>query len=251
MPETARNWFASGGAAYARFRPQYPADLACHIAALAPDRQRAIDIGCGNGQFTAQLAEHFDHVIGTDPSAEQIAHAAAHPRIDYQIGSAESIACPDASISLIAAAQAAHWFDLPRFYAEARRVARPGAVLALISYGVPQLDGDANARFQTFYAREIGPYWPPERQMVDSGYAEIDFPFPSVEPPRLAIERSWSAHDFLGYVSTWSATRNALEHDQAPMLDRFAADLLGLWGDAAAPRLIRWPIAMRLGRINA
>ncbi len=52
------------------------------------------------------------------------------------------------------------WFDPPDFYAEVRRITKPGAVLALIIYGVLCLDDDLNARFQQFYGREIRPYWP-------------------------------------------------------------------------------------------
>ena len=42
---------------------------------------------------------------------------------------------PDASVDLVLVAQAAHWFDLPAFYAEVARVLRPGGVLAVWSSG--------------------------------------------------------------------------------------------------------------------
>lgn len=52
----ARNWFDQGGRAYARFRPEYPPALAAFLASVAPDKRLAVDVGCGNGQLTAQLA---------------------------------------------------------------------------------------------------------------------------------------------------------------------------------------------------
>ena len=94
-----------------------------------------------------------------------------------------------ASPRLITAAQAAHWSDLPRFYDEVRRIAEPNAILALISYGVLHLDGALGERFEQFYWQEIGPYWPAERKLVDSGYATIDFPFAEFAGPPIAIRR--------------------------------------------------------------
>ncbi|WP_068083236.1 class I SAM-dependent methyltransferase [Novosphingobium rosa] len=247
MASETRNWFDQGGSAYARYRPDYPPELATHLAGIAPSRRLALDVGCGNGQFTRQLAEAFDTVIGLDPSAEQIAHAEPHPRVTYGVAPAENLGLEDQHADLITAAQAAHWFDLPRFYAEARRVAAPGAVLALLSYGVMQLDPDLDARFQHFYTAQIGPYWPPERRLVDEGYRGIDFPFRELPPPRIDIVREWSAEALLGYISTWSAVRNAREAGKEAILESFSQDLLALWGDPAAPRTIRWPIAMRAG----
>lgn len=86
-----RNWFDQGGQAYARFRPEYPAELAQFLASVSPGRALAVDAGCGNGQLTALLAAHFDRVSGLDPSADQIAHAAAHPRISYACAPAEQM----------------------------------------------------------------------------------------------------------------------------------------------------------------
>ena len=242
------NWFDQGGRNYALFRPEYPPELARVLAGLTTRQRRAVDVGCGTGQLTAQLATYFDDVIGVDPSAEQIANAKAHPRVRYLIAAAEQIPLDDHSADLITAAQAAHWFDRPAFYAEARRLAAPNAVIALISYGVMQIDdGALNKRFASFYRDEIGPFWPRERKLVDSGYADIDFPFAEIPYPDLSIERNWRLQDFLGYLSTWSAVRRANEAGKSNILDTFFADFSRIWGDGV--QRVSWPINMRLGRI--
>lgn len=243
------NWFDQGGGTYARFRPEYPARLATYLASITPNTALAVDVGCGNGQFTRQLAGHFTTVIGLDPSADQLAHATLLPNIEYRCASAEQIPMPDHSAGLVTAAQAAHWFALPRFYAQVRRIARPDAVLALISYGVLRLDGAPNNRFQQFYRNEIGPWWPAERQLVDSGYAGLDFPFTALKPPAMEIRLEWNLAEFLGYIATWSAVRRAREAEQAHILHRFADDIADAWGNPADLRAITWPINMRVGRV--
>ncbi|MFV0300067.1 MAG: class I SAM-dependent methyltransferase [Paracoccus sp. (in: a-proteobacteria)] len=156
MSEAASH-FQTGGADYAAFRPTYPPELARALAGLAPDGEAAIDVGCGSGQLAVALAGHFRRVTGVDVSADQIAAAGRPGNVDYLIGAAEALPLPDRSASLIVAAQAAHWFDLPRFYAEIRRVAAPGAALALISYGVMRVEGAFAERFGRFYWKEIHP----------------------------------------------------------------------------------------------
>lgn len=246
---STRNWFDQGGSAYARFRPEYPPALADFLASTVADTRLAVDVGCGNGQLTQLLAPHFAHVVGLDPSADQIANAVPHARIDYRVAPAEHLPLDAGSADLICAAQAAHWFDLPKFYDEVRRVAAPGAVVALISYGVMRLDAALDARFQAFYRDEIGPYWPPERRLVDSGYAGIAFPFDEFSGPALDIRVDWDLAEFMGYVSTWSAVRRATEAGRTDLLDAFGADIAAAWGDDATRRAIAWPISMRIGRV--
>jgi SAM-dependent methyltransferase len=243
------NWFDSGGENYARFRPEYPLALSAYLADLAPGRGLAVDVGCGNGQLTTQLASHFNAVIGIDPSEDQINNAPAVENIRFLSAPAEALPVPDATADLITAAQAAHWFDLSVFYAEARRAGRQGAVLALISYGVLQLDDDLRDRFMSFYYDEIGPFWPPERRLVDSGYADIDFPFEALPTPDLSIDRDWDLGQLLGYISTWSAVRQARDAGRDDLLTTFAAEFETLWGDPATRRRVSWPIAMRLGHL--
>lgn len=142
-----------------------------------------------------------------------------------------------------------NWFNLPGFYADVRRIARPGAVLALISYGVPRLDEGLNNRFLQFYAQEIGPYWQAERQLVVSGYATLDFPFEPLTTPAMAIRLDWKLEEFLGYIATWSAVRHARETGREDILHRFASDIAEIWRAPAQTQTISWPINMRVGRI--
>ena len=244
------NWFDKGGSTYAKFRPEYPEALPTFLAGIAPDRALAVDVGCGNGQLTRQFANHFESVVGVDPSADQLANAAPHDRIEYVCAPAENLPLANGSASIITAAQAAHWFNLPRFYDEARRIAREGAAIALISYGVLSLaEPDLQRRSRHFYLEEVGPYWPPERKLVDTGYADIDFPFAAIAPPELSIECAWERDQFLGYVSTWSAVRRAIEACDGSVLEVFARDIAALWGEKTTRRNVRWPINMRLGRL--
>jgi ubiquinone/menaquinone biosynthesis C-methylase UbiE len=117
------NWFASGGADYARYRPEYPTVLLDYLLSITPVHHHALDVGCGTGQLTTLLACAFDKVTGIDPSQTQIDNAEPHPRVDYCVGPAEQLPHALHDINLITVAQAAHWFDLPVFYREAQRVA--------------------------------------------------------------------------------------------------------------------------------
>lgn len=248
--KTLKNWFNQGGRAYARFRPEYPAVLARFLAETAPDCDRAVDVGCGNGQLTVQLAHHFNDVVGLDPSADQIANAIAHSRIRYICAPAESIPLPDHCADLITVAQAVHWFDLPRFYDEVRRISRQNAVVALVSYGVLRLESaELNERFNRFYWQEIGPYWSPQRKLVDTGYADLPFPFTELLAPEFSIGHAWKLGDFLGYISTWSAAQRLIEAGREDILETFFADLSRLWGPDEHKRPVTWFINMRLGRV--
>lgn len=248
-PRPTRNWFEQGGGDYARFRPEYPSELADFLASMVPDLRLAVDVGCGNGQLTRSLASCFDRVVGLDPSADQIANAIPNERITYQCAPAEKMPMPDHSASLITAAQAAHWFDLHAFYQEVRRVGIAGGVLALISYGVLRLEPDLECRFQRFYWEEIASYWPAQRKLVDEGYATMDFPFEEFEAPSMEIRLEWDSSEFLGYLLTWSAVQHAREAGRMDVLNRFAEDISELWGDERRRRSVAWPINMRVGRL--
>lgn len=245
-----RNWFDHGSADYARFRPQYPAQLTTYLSGLTGAQRLAVDVGCGNGQLAVALARPFDQVLGLDPSANQLAHARTHERVHYAAAGAEQLPVPAGCADLVVAAQAAHWFDLSLFYAEARRIAAPAAVLALVSYGVLELPEDLAPCFRTFYTEQIAAHWPAQRRHVDAGYQSLPFPFPELDTPQLRVRHWWRADAFVGYVSTWSAVRRLVESGQAAVFSRFAREISALWGDADRLRPVTWPLNLRVGTLS-
>ncbi len=243
------NHFLSGSSGYAQHRPTYPPAFAEALARLCQSRGTALDVGCGTGQLSVLLGDIFAGVVATDASPEQIAHATPHPKVRYLVSPAEEVCTPARSVDLVVAAQAAHWFDLPAFYAAARQMAAPGAIIALVTYGVMTIDDPVDARFQQFYRHEIGPYWPAERRHVERGYADLDFPFAELPFPRSAIERDWTLDQLLGFVDTWSATRQAGAAGAEPVVLAFRSELRALWGDPARTCRVAWPLAGRIGRL--
>lgn len=245
----SNNPFSDGGAAYAKHRPSYPIQMVKLLAAECDSHLFALDVGCGNGQLSGLLAEHFTHVIATDVSEAQINEAKAHASIDYRCEAAENISVESGSVNLIVAAQAAHWFDLPAFYQEVIRVAAPNAVIALLAYGVLSIEGAIDQPFQRFYWQDIQRYWPAERRHVETGYADFEFPFQEQRLSKVAIERDWNLAQFIGYVNTWSATKNARREGAATVIEAFEREITDLWGAPAQTRRVRWPIVGRMGRV--
>ncbi|HEU5399343.1 MAG TPA: class I SAM-dependent methyltransferase [Gammaproteobacteria bacterium] len=253
MAQTAfKDHFSGHAADYSRYRPgAYPAALFQALAALAPDRERAWDCATGNGQAALGLTEFFDRVEATDASDKQIAAAAPHPKIRYAVAPAERSGLPDASVALVTVAQALHWFDLPRFYAEARRVAKPRALLACCCYMHCAVNPGVDAATERLYNGVLGDaYWPPERKHVERGYADLAFPFPEVELPRFQMEVQWDLEGYVGYLRSWSATQNYIKKNGRDPLELVGDELLEAWGDPKATRPVLWPMTIRAGWVD-
>lgn len=244
--------FSTVAREYANFRPGYPPELFAWLARVSPSHEAAWDCGCGSGQASVALAGHFSVVHATDVAPEQIAAAKAHPRVRYSVAPAEHCGLPDRSMDLVTVAQALHWFDVGAFYAEAARVGRRGALLAVWNYPRPQFgDVELDRRFFTFYSEVVGPYWPPERRHIESGYRTLPFPFEEIPAPDFGTELSWDLEQVAGYVSSWSATaryRKALGADPVPLL---RASLGEVWParDSSVP--VRMPIGLRVGKLGS
>jgi SAM-dependent methyltransferase len=248
--------FATVARAYANFRPEYPPELFEWLALNCAARDVAWDCGCGSGQASVALAGHFDHVHATDVAPEQIAEAKPHPRVKYCVAPAENSGLRDASVDLVTVAQALHWFDLRRFYAEARRVARPGALLAVWTYPRPEfLDPALDRVFLDFYSNIVGPYWPPERRHVESRYATLEFPpgqmpFEEVPHPEFGVELAWSFEQVIGYAGSWSATARYRQQKGTDPVPLLRESLRLAWPEPRATAYLRMPLVLRAARMR-
>ena len=246
---TFRDHFSSAASGYAQFRPRYPDALFTWIASECRAHARAWDCATGTGQAAEGLARHFDAVIATDASAAQLSEAAPVRGVQYVRSTAEAAALQSRTMDAIIVAQAIHWFDMPAFYGEAARVGRPGALVAVWTYGNPTIDPVVDSPLATFYKDVVGPFWPPERRMIERMYRDVQLPFTPVAAPSMTLELEMTMEALVGYVDTWSAVqacRRATGQDPMP---GFVESLARVWGDPAVSRTTRWPMAILAGRV--
>ncbi len=244
-----KDHFSRHSAAYRQFRPSYPAALYEFLASLAPGRKLAWDCATGNGQAAVSLAQHFERVLATDASAAQLAERQREPRVLYACATAEQAPIRSGSCALVTVAQAAHWFNLPAFYAEVERVGSPLAVIALWTYGRCIVNRGVDQDVADFTREFIGPYWPPERHYVDAGYRTLPFPFERCAAPSFELAVEWSAEDLVNYIGTWSAVSRYRDAVGSDPLIQLRARLALSWADGKM-RLVRWPLDLIVGRIG-
>lgn len=239
--------FSGHADAYATARPGYPPALVAWLAAQCPRHALAWDAGCGSGQAAVALAAHFARVVACDPSADQIAAALPHPRVEYRVEPAEAPSLAPASADLVCVAQALHWFDQDRFHAAVRRVLRPGGVFAAWSYGLSRVDAAVDAVFDRLYA-VLDADWPPERRHVEDGYRALPFPYTAIPAPDFAMRCDWTLPQYLAYLGTWSATQRYRRRTGIDPVAAEAAAFAGAWGEPMQARPVTWPLALRVGR---
>lgn len=240
--------FSKQSTVYKKFRPTYPVELFEYLYSQCSAKNVAWDCGTGNGQVAAVLAHTFDQVWATDISEKQIQNAEEKSNIAYFIARAEQTNFPDKSVDLVTVGQALHWFDIPRFFAEAKRVLKSGGIIAVWGYSLLRINSAINELVNDFYRNETGPYWDFERKYVDSNYTTLDFDFEEVEVPgEFNITTQWTLTQLEGYLNSWSAVQNYKEQNQGKNpVPQLIAQIACLW--KAEVQNVTFPIFIRLGR---
>ena len=240
--------FSAHAALYAEFRPRYPAALFHWLAVVAPGTAQAWDAGTGNGQVALGLASRFARVRATDASAEQIAQAVPHPRIDYAVARYES-GLPAAGAQLVTAGQALHWFDADAFSREAKRVLQPGGILAVFGYKYSRVSEAVDDLVRHHMEMTLGQYWPPEHRVVNEGYRSIALPIDELVPPPLELREEWSVAQYIGFLRTWSGTHRFIAARGDEPITQFEQALVTAWGGPPR-RAIRWELFVRAGEVR-
>lgn len=147
---------------FQRFRPDYPAEIYAHILRRVPEqhRARAMDLGAGTGMVTGHLIRYFREVISVEPDAQMAAKIAEHyPLAVIRIVPAEECLQAPESVDLITIANALHWMDADRIFANARIWLRRDAVLAIFDRPLPK----ANPEVDSVTLAELRGPWKPHR----------------------------------------------------------------------------------------
>jgi SAM-dependent methyltransferase len=244
--------FSQQASDYAQYRPTYPPELIKYVASLVEEQDLAWDCATGNGQTALELTNYFPRIIATDASTKQIEQAFAHPQIKYQVATAEESGLPAHLIDLITVAQAAHWFQFDKFYAEVKRVAKPSAILAIWGYGLMQINPEIDRLIHQLYYEILGDtYWDKERKHLDKHYTTLPFPFTIIPSPTFQILRNWNLSELIGYLNTWSSVQKYININATNPIDLIAQELAKVWQNPDNQQLITWDIYLKVGKVGA
>jgi ubiquinone/menaquinone biosynthesis C-methylase UbiE len=146
--------FTGRAESYDLYRQRYPSEDILKLlqawCGLQPDWSIA-DIGAGTGMLSEVFLANGNPVIAVEPNQEMRASCErlmeTWPQLDIRNGTAETTELSDASVAIVAAGRAFHWFDIPRALTEFRRILKPDGWMLLVSLG---RDKDETPQFRDF-----------------------------------------------------------------------------------------------------
>jgi 2-polyprenyl-3-methyl-5-hydroxy-6-metoxy-1,4-benzoquinol methylase len=181
------------------------------LAALPGRGTRALDVGCGEGILTRDLAARFDHVLGIDihePSIERARRTPTPPHVEYLVGDFLTEPLAAASFDAIACVAALHHMDTVTGLERMRGLLREGGTLAVLGLARSRyprdLPRDAAAAVATRLLRNTGGrelwvhsapiVWPPPETFAETRRA-AEQALPGAQFRRLLLWR---------YLLTWT-----------------------------------------------
>jgi SAM-dependent methyltransferase len=182
-----RRTFDKDAALYDKARPEYPDQIFDDLFALGGSERDAavLEVGCGTGQATRQLARRGCRVVcvelGENLAAVARRNLASFPRVEVLTSAFESWEPRDSLFDMVFAATSWHWLDPDLRYEKAARVLKPGGILAIVDSGHAFPDG-----FDPFFTEIQRCY-----EAIGEPHLEWPPPRPEQEPDRREeIERS-------------------------------------------------------------
>ncbi len=130
---------------------------------------RALDLGCGQGAFTGELAKAVAQAVGADVAQAALERAErAHPGLDFRLVPVDgALPFADCAFDLVWASEVIeHIADTARWLSEVRRVLEPGGRLvlttpnhsraAILLYGLERYSEPLGDHLHLYTRRSLG-----------------------------------------------------------------------------------------------
>lgn len=248
MNNSFKDHFSKQSAAYAKYRPAYPRELFVYLSSLTIEKKIAWDCATGSGQAAVGLSDFFEKVIASDASSKQIESSEKKTNIQYEVFPAEKTNFDNSSINLITVAQAVHWFDFDKFYAEVKRILKSDGIIAVWTYGLLKIHPDIDSIITNFYSNKVGSFWPKERKYIEEEYKTIPFPFNTITTPEFSINMEWDLSDLLGYLRTWSSVQRYIDEKKENPIPMLEEELKSVWKIETDKKKVTWPLYVIAGK---
>ncbi len=210
-----RNRFGLLAEDYAKHRRGYPEEIYTIIQSHLPKREiDALDVGCGTGVLTYNLAAFCRSVVGTDKEEEMIEEAKinAPANCSFVVSPAETMPFYDSSFDLITVAQAFHWFEQEKAIKEFKRLIRPGGLIVILRKRSP----DGAKILADFVWPVLNKYVNEQTRLPrnQNDFSKLkDAGFVSCEIVNVPYEELYTPDEYIGFLRTHS-TYNLIPEDQ-------------------------------------
>jgi SAM-dependent methyltransferase len=235
---------------YSRTRPLYPAELYYWLSQQVAAPSVVWDCACGTGQASVDLAAYFDRVEASDISESQITAATPHRKVNYQVCPAENTPYPDHYFDVVCVAHALHWFNLEAFWAELKRVLKPGGMFVCWGYNWLQVGEAEDKAIAESVLPHLAAYWPPQSRLLWNQYRDIQFPFALIEVPEFELSCHWTVTQTLDFIRTWSASQLRIQEQGEEFLVNASPIIRDAWSEPSKKQEVRLPFFVKAGRLT-
>lgn len=204
---------------YESVRPRYPAPLLAFIASqVSIEQPRVLDLGCGTGISTRQLAKTISgQVIGGDIDPDMLDVARNHHQqqhIVYCQCDARAIPCPNASFDLVTAFTAFHWFTDQAALVEIRRLLKP---LGLFCTVQPRHTSPFSGDLRMILSQELQRSFEPSYSNIDFKESLTSCGFTLVQQKIFQDSQHYTLDQYMTLLQSYSVW-NQVPSDQYPRL---------------------------------
>lgn len=204
---------------YDAFRPSYPAKVLSLIASnMTEQNPLVLDIGCGTGISTRQLASKMKGtIIGCDIDFEMLKMAMNHSQknVAYRLGDARKIPYAAGTFNMVTAFTAFHWFTDEASLKEIKRVLKTSGKLCTVQ---PRHTSPHSGDLRMIVEQEMNQEFPASYSNKNFEESMIQAGFTILEKRTLKDAHSYSLDEYLILLQSYSVWNNVPLSEQGRVL---------------------------------